>query len=194
MNKYEFLAEVRRGLGGMDKADIDRSLEYYREMIEDRVEDGISEEEAVAALGPVDKVIADIRAGADCAEREDIPTPVSSFSEKEEENTGNRPLGVLLTVLRVLYAIFDVCLWITAVSVMVAGISVCATAAGILFTGIVQMLADGLAIGLVYIGGAAAGAGIGIFTVIGAVWAFRGIRVLSSFVYRLLGSKEEEKK
>lgn len=193
MNKYEFLAEVRRGLSGMDKADIDRSLEYYREMIEDRVEDGLSEEEAVAALGPVDKVIADIRAGADCPEKEDIPTPVSSFAGKDEEKTGNRPLAVLLTVLRVLYAIFEVCMWITAVSVMVAGISVCATAAGILFTGIVQMLADGLAIGLVYIGGAAAGAGIGIFTVIGARWAFRGIRVLSRFVYRLLGSKEEEK-
>lgn len=192
MNKYEFLAEVRRGLGGMKKADIDRSLEYYREMIEDRVEDGLTEEEAVAALGPVEKVIADILSGAETSESEDTPTPVSSFTGEKDKKEGNGLLAALLVVCRVLYVICEVCLWITAVSVMVAGISVCATAVGMLFTGIVQMVTSGFASGLVYIGGAAAGAGIGIFTIVGAVWAFRGIRALSRVANRLLGKREEK--
>lgn len=192
MNKYEFLAEVRRGLGGMKKADIDRSLEYYREMIEDRVEDGLTEEEAVAALGPVKKVIADIRSGAEMPESEDIPTPVSSFTGEKTEKKGNGLLRTLLVICRVLYIICEVCLWITAVSVMVAGISACAAAVGVLFAGIVQAVTSGFASGLVYIGGAAAGAGIGIFTIIGAVWAFRGIRALSRGAHRLLGNREED--
>ncbi len=51
MTKNEFLAEVERCLVGLGRADIDRSLEYYREMIDDRMEDGESESEAVAAMG-----------------------------------------------------------------------------------------------------------------------------------------------
>ncbi len=51
MTKNEFLAEVERCLVGLGRADIDRSLEYYKEMLDDRMEDGESESEAVAAMG-----------------------------------------------------------------------------------------------------------------------------------------------
>ena len=51
MNKTEFLSELRDRLLGLSEADITRSLDYYEEMINDRMEDGLSEEDAVAAIG-----------------------------------------------------------------------------------------------------------------------------------------------
>ena len=51
MKKNEFLAELRGRLAGLSEADLNRSLDYYAEMIDDRMEDGLSEEEAVNAVG-----------------------------------------------------------------------------------------------------------------------------------------------
>ena len=51
MNKTEFLDELRACLAGLPGEDIARSLDYYTEAIADRVEDGMTEEEATADLG-----------------------------------------------------------------------------------------------------------------------------------------------
>ena len=50
MDKESWLAALREALAGLPEADIARSADYYTELIEDRVEDGQSEAEAVAAL------------------------------------------------------------------------------------------------------------------------------------------------
>ena len=51
MKKQEFLAELWKQLSDAPKEDVERSLDYYTEMIEDRIESGMSEEEAVADVG-----------------------------------------------------------------------------------------------------------------------------------------------
>ncbi len=51
MKKNEFLSELRERLTGLSEADLNRSLDYYTEMIDERMEDGISEDEAVAEVG-----------------------------------------------------------------------------------------------------------------------------------------------
>ena len=51
MKKQEFLAELWKQLSDAPKEDVERSLDYYTEMIEDRIEAGMSEEEAVADIG-----------------------------------------------------------------------------------------------------------------------------------------------
>ena len=60
MSKQEFLAQLEKGLYGLPQADIDERLGFYSEMIDDRMEEGLSEEEAVAGIGSVDEVIAEI--------------------------------------------------------------------------------------------------------------------------------------
>lgn len=62
MDKKEFLWRLMDGLSGLPMDDIDRSLDYYSEMIDDRMEDGLSEEEAVAAMGPVGEICSQILA------------------------------------------------------------------------------------------------------------------------------------
>lgn len=60
MSKQEFLAQLRKGLYGLPQDDIEERLTFYSEMIEDRIEEGLSEEEAVSAVGPVDEIVAQV--------------------------------------------------------------------------------------------------------------------------------------
>ncbi len=57
MSKQEFLARLRKGLSGLPQDDIEERLTFYGEMLEDRMEEGLSEEEAVAAIGGVDEIV-----------------------------------------------------------------------------------------------------------------------------------------
>lgn len=58
MNKQEFLAQLRKGLTGLPKDDIEERLTFYSEMIEDRIEEGLSEEEAISEIGSVGEIAA----------------------------------------------------------------------------------------------------------------------------------------
>ena len=60
MNKNEFLTTLRERLNGLPEEDIIKSMDFYGEMIDDRVEDGMSEEEAVAALGSIEEILSQI--------------------------------------------------------------------------------------------------------------------------------------
>ena len=60
MTESTFLESLRGRLSGLPQEEIDRSLDYYAEMIDDRMEEGMPEEDAVAAVGPVDSAAAQI--------------------------------------------------------------------------------------------------------------------------------------
>lgn len=51
MNKTEFIQELSMEILGLPQEDTEHWLEYYTEMLEDRIEEGMSEEEATASLG-----------------------------------------------------------------------------------------------------------------------------------------------
>lgn len=59
MTKSDFLHRLRQGLSGLPQSDVDGRIMFYSEMIEDRIEEGMSEEEAVAGVGSIDDIIAD---------------------------------------------------------------------------------------------------------------------------------------
>lgn len=59
MNKELFLQQLRVRLQYLPPLEQQRTLSYYEEMIADRMEDGISEQEAVAALGPIENIVKD---------------------------------------------------------------------------------------------------------------------------------------
>ena len=57
MNKQEFLSVLRKGLSGLPQDDIEERLTFYSEMLDDRIEEGLSEEAAVAAIGDAEEVV-----------------------------------------------------------------------------------------------------------------------------------------
>ena len=56
MDKNTFLQALQKRLKGLPQEDLQRTLEYYREMIEDRMEEGLTEEEAVAEIGSMEEI------------------------------------------------------------------------------------------------------------------------------------------
>ena len=60
MNKQEFLAGLQKGLSGLPQEDVEERLTFYGEMLDDRMEEGLSEEEAVAAAGSVEEIVGQV--------------------------------------------------------------------------------------------------------------------------------------
>ncbi len=61
MNKQIFIAKLRSKLCGLPRRDIDERVSFYSEMIDDRIEDGLSEREAVMEIGSVDLIAEQIK-------------------------------------------------------------------------------------------------------------------------------------
>lgn len=61
MNKVKFLNEIKVNLKDFKKEEIDRIIEYYEEMIDDKIEMGLSEEEAISSLGDVNEITTEIK-------------------------------------------------------------------------------------------------------------------------------------
>lgn len=81
MNKEQFLSELSRRLDGLNGNDLYRTLEYYAEMIDDRVEEGMSEEAAVAALGDLEAIAREIMQDA----------PARESAKREESDEADEP-------------------------------------------------------------------------------------------------------
>lgn len=60
MTKIEFLSILREQLSGLPEEDIRQSVDYYNEMIEDQIEEGVSEAAAVERIGPVEEIVSQI--------------------------------------------------------------------------------------------------------------------------------------
>lgn len=109
MRKQEFLAQLRKGLSGLPQDDIEERLAFYSEMIDDRIEEGLTEEEAVSAVGSVEQIVAQVVAD----------TPFTKIAK--ERIKAKRQLGVWEILLLVLGSP----IWLSlGIAVFAVGISV----------------------------------------------------------------------
>ena len=60
MTKQDFLIRLRKELSGLPKEEIEDRLAFYSEMIDDRVEEGMTEEAAVEGIGSIDEIVLQI--------------------------------------------------------------------------------------------------------------------------------------
>ena len=92
MKKQEFLDKLRASLWSMPEADKERSVDYYAEMIDDRLDEGISEEEAVAAVGDFEEILQQILT--------ESPRPPQTVNKKQKrQKRGLEPWMIVLLVL-----------------------------------------------------------------------------------------------
>lgn len=61
MNKATFIDELQHRLNDIPEPGRERAIEYYAEMIDDKIEEGMTEDEAVASTGDVDVIAGRIR-------------------------------------------------------------------------------------------------------------------------------------
>lgn len=176
MNKQEFLSRLRTGLCGVSKGEREERLTFYSEMIDDRIEEGLSEEEAVAAVGTVEDVLAqvDIEKGA---------TQQINLSDGKKRNVFAATLlilgspvwvslfiaafAVVLSLYVAVWAGVIVSLWAIVVSLWAAFFSFVAGGFGGVIYGVVLICMGNTLTGIVFIAGAFACAGLAVFTFLG---------------------------
>lgn len=56
MNKQEFLNKLKSKLSGLSKKEINEQISFYSEMIDDRIEEGLSEADAISQIGSVNDI------------------------------------------------------------------------------------------------------------------------------------------
>ena len=61
MTKQEFTSKLSLKLSGLPKRDIKERVQFYSEMIDDRMEEGLSERDAILAIGSIDEIALQIR-------------------------------------------------------------------------------------------------------------------------------------
>ena len=182
MNKQDFIASLRASLSGLPKQDVEDRLNFYSEMIDDRIEEGLTEQEAVSAIGSVETVSSQIVA--------DIPLSKIA-KEKIKPKRGLRAWEILLLALgspiwlSLLIAAFAVILslyvsiWSVIVSLWAVFASLVACAAGGIIAGIVFIVVGHALTGVCMIGAAFVCAGLSIFGFFGCKVATKGLLCLT---------------
>lgn len=182
MNKQEFLEYLRKGLSGLPQEDIEERLTFYSEMIDDRIEEGLSELEAVSAIGTVDAIITQILSD----------TPLTKLvKEKAKPKRTVKPWEIVLLILgspiwlSLLIAAFAIILAAYTVvwSVVITLWSIEASFAACILGGIVSAAVfsfqgNGFA-GLVMLSVGVICAGLSIFMLYGCKAATKGILLLT---------------
>ena len=200
MLKTEFLTELQSGLSGLPQADIDERLSFYSEMIDDRIEEGLSKEEAVAAIGTVDSVVNEILA----------ETPLSKIvKEKIKPKRRMKAWEIVLLVLGfplwfplsivalVLIFVFYIVLWVLVICLWAIEIAIWACALCSVVVGVVYMARGFAGTGIMLFGAGLFLAGLSIFLFFGCKAATVGTAKLAKKIVhgmkRLFVGKEKTK-
>ena len=178
MTKLKFLLELHDRLSGLPKNDIEERLSFYSEMIEDRMEEGLSEEEAVAAVGSIDEIVSQIVA----------ETPLIKVAkEKIKSKRKLRAWEIVLLVLgspiwlALLIAVFAVVISLYAVIWSVVGAfwsvfgAFCGVAIGGVTGGALFIALGKIPVGIAIIGAGVTLAGLAIFAFFGCLAATKGV-------------------
>ncbi len=187
MHKQQFLSALEDGLSCLPEEDIKRSVEYYSEMIDDRMDDGLSEAEAISGLGAADALAGKVL----------LETPLPKLVRaRVRPNRALRAWEILLLILGApmwlpllllaacvvltIYIVFwsvIVCLYAAVLSIAACGI------AGV--AGVVMFLMRGsVAQALFVLGAGMACMGLAIFAFFGVHAVTKGLLRLSGMLLR----------
>ncbi len=182
MTKREFLSALRCGLAGLPPQDVEERVAFYDEMIDDRIEEGLSEEDAVSAIGDVDAVAAQIVAD----------TPLTALvrqrvTPRKRLGTGTIVLLVLgspvwlpllIAAVAVAFSLY-VSLWAVIVSLWAAFGAFIGSAGGALVSGACFAMSGNGLTGVAMIAAGLVCAGLSIFLFFGCRAATRGAALLA---------------
>lgn len=181
MSKKEFLEKLRIKLSNLPKDDLEERINFYSEMIDDRIEDGFSEVEAINDIGTLDEVSRQIIANV----------PLKKLIK--EKVKPKRKMNIIAIILIVLGSP----IWL---SLLAAGLSIIIAIYAVVFSLVVAVWAIDLSLvlsgvvgivpGLIYLG---QGSGVlilgGSFICIGlGIFLFFGCKEFTKFIIFL--SKE----
>ena len=175
MNKNEFLNELRQRAGAIPEEELEETINYYSEMIDDRVEDGDTEEQAVEAMGSIDEIL-------EKSVQEKHPHTEAQGPSVEISKSSNGIKAVNIVLIAVTFPIWFpiiISLFSVAVSIAAALISIVASAAALFIGSFASMMfyfTEGrTAEGMFMLGTGMAGIGISILMTMLFVFLIRKV-------------------
>lgn len=128
MNKKEFLKALGQGLSDLPYEEQDKWLDFYGEMIEDRMEEGLSEEESVEAIGSVESIVRQILSEPQPEERYIAKSKEENATWKKVLLIAGSPIWFSLLIAAAaiaLAAFISVCSGIIALYAAAVGLIAC---------------------------------------------------------------------
>ena len=177
MMKKMFLDRLRNRLSHLPKEEQDERIAFYSEMIDDRMEDGLTEEEAVKAITSVDEITKEVIIDFEGVNSENTIKEKVTALVKDKKKTGNILLVVLgfpvwfsllISLIAILFSLYVVG-WAIIVSLWAV-----VAALGVSFIG-------GTILGIIYLFQGASAILLGLSIACGglAIFSFFGVRELT---------------
>ena len=155
MDKLDFLMALEEALSQLPEEDRRASIEYYTELIDDRMEEGMSEADAVASLGTAEKIAQQILMDMPLGKL--VKSKVKNRRKLETWEILLLILGfpvwfpVLISVLAVIFSVY-ISLWSGVISLYATFVALAGSAVGVTLGGIALCVFSGLPQGLVCLG------------------------------------------
>lgn len=179
MRKQEFLDALRAQLSALPSTEREEQLIFYSEMIDDRMEEGLTEEEAVEAIGSAETIAAQLTSESSGIKKQQNTKPKAAKRHLRTWEIVLLAVGspiwasLALAALVIILSLYAV-LWSLIVAVWaVFGALVGVGVGGIAF-GIVVMIFGRVPVGLALIAVALVCAGLSIFLFFGCLAATKG--------------------
>lgn len=192
MKKSEFLDELANRLEHLPHQEVTKIIRYYEEIIDDRIEDGMTEEVSIQSLGGLDDIVTNI----------ENEMPITSMVKDQVIKTveKSRSKGVLLALtiigsplwLPLLLAAICVVIslvltgWALYASGVVTFVSLAIVAVTGVGIGFVRIFTISLATGLAYMGVGVLAAGLMMLLFYPCVWITRQWLKLNALPFRKL--------
>jgi uncharacterized membrane protein len=182
MTKAEFLSELRAALTNIGDHDVEERIDFYNEMIDDLVEDGMCEEDAISKVGPINRITDEILS--------DIPLfDLVKRRVQHKRRLRGWELGLIIGLspiwLALIISVFAlafslvVAMWSAVLSLWVALLSFAIGAIAGTLGGIAMMFTNLGIAGFMTCGAGIALAGLAILMFYGCKAATKGVAVLT---------------
>lgn len=186
MDKIDFLYQLQQRLSGLPEDDIQRSIDYYSEIIDDRIEDGMTEEMAVSELGSVDEIAQKIIS--------EIPL-TKLIRQRVKPKRSLRAWEVVLLILgaplwlpliiaaaSVVLSVYVV-LWAVVISLYAADLSIASGALAGVAGLVTYLIAGNFPAALLMLGAGIACAGLAMLMFLGCNQVTRGVIALGKLIF-----------
>lgn len=204
MNKETFLNDLRAGLSSLPESEQNKALSFYAESIDDRVEDGLTEGEAVESLGKIEDIIKEIL----------VEMPLASLIQNKikesRAKTKHKTLWMALAIcgfpvwlpLSIAFACVILAVYLTlwAVAASLFATVVAFAAAGVLgiLAGIILWMKQDVVTGIAILGMGVAAVGLFLTTIKPLLWLCKKFAGLTTLFWKkvktlFLSKKEEER-
>lgn len=186
MEKLDFLSALDERLEGLPDADRQASLDYYSEILDDLMESGMTEPDAVASLGSMDAIAEQILL--------DTPLPkLVKANMKKRRMTGLEItllivgfpiwLPILISLFAVVLAVY-ISLWAVVISLYAADLAIAVVAPAGIFATVILFAQGQPAAALLFLGAALVCAGISILMFLGCNATAKGMWLLGKLILR----------